>query len=276
MEPQVTAGERPVKIRIADDIRLRIERGDLPPGAPIPTIQELTERWEVSPRTARDAHALLRQMGLVTGRRGSVLRVRTPRRMTVRSSDRHQLEKDLVLKSEAERARIGTSEIEMQTPIDEFEFRCVADQVPADELIAAAFGVAPGTELFRRTFEKTDRTTGALHEWSVSYIPVDLIKDNPDIIDNADQPWPGGTQHQLYTVGIEITRIVDEVTSGMPTTVDQQRWELEDGIPLLKVRRISIDDRERIVEVSDAVFPADRTKLVFPTPLKRFDEPRSD
>lgn len=270
MQPQATAGERPVKVRIADDIRMRIELGELPPGAPIPTIQELTEKWDVSPRTARDAHALLRQMGLVTGHRGSPLKVRTPRHMTIRSSDRHQVEKDLVLQPEAERAQTGTSELEMRTPVSDLIFGCTAERVPADETLAGVLGVTPGTELLLRTFRKADRKTGALHEWSVSYIPVDLIKGNPDIIDKADQPWPGGTQHQLYTVGIEVMQIVDEVTCTMPTTVDQQLWDLEDGVPLLAVRRISIDDQDRVVEVSNAVFPGDRTKLIFTTPLKKW------
>ena len=138
------------------------------------------------------------------------------------------------------------------------------------DLREGVFGVTPGTELLLRTFRKADRKTGALHEWSVSYIPVDLIKGNPDIIDKADQPWPGGTQHQLYTVGIEVMQIVDEVTCTMPTTVDQQLWDLEDGVPLLAVRRISIDDQDRVVEVSNAVFPGDRTKLIFTTPLKKW------
>ena len=270
MQPQATAGERAVKVRIADEIRMQIERGELAPGAPIPTIQDLTKAWNVSPRTARDAHQLLRQMGLVTGRRGSPLRVRTPRHLTIRSSDRHQIEKDLVLRPETERAQTGTSELEMQTPIDNFRFGCTAERIPAREPLADVLGVAPGTELLQRTFTKADRTTGALHEWSVSWIPVDLIKGNPDIIDKADQPWPGGTQHQLHTVGIEIVRIVDEVTGAMPTTVDQQLWDLEDGVPFLRVRRISIDDQDRVVEVSDAVFPADRTKLIFNTPLAKW------
>ena len=55
-------------------------------------------------------------MGLVTGHRGSPLKVRTPRRMTIRSSDRHQVEKDLVLQPEAERAQTGTSELEDADP----------------------------------------------------------------------------------------------------------------------------------------------------------------
>lgn len=272
MQPQVTAGERPVKVRIADDIRMRIERGELPPGAPIPTIQELTEKWDISPRTARDAHALLRQMGLVTGHRGSPLKVRAPRRMTVRSADRHQFEKDQVLKPAAERAAVGTSELEMHTPLAALEFQCTAERISVQEPLASVLEIEPGTEVLQRTFQKSDRETGTLHEWSVSYIPAELIKDNSDIIDKCAEPWPGGTQHQLYTVGIEVMRIMDEVTSVMPTTVEQQLWELEDGVPMLRVRRISMDDRDRVVEVSDAMFPADRTKLVFNTPLKKWAE----
>jgi GntR family transcriptional regulator len=90
-------------------------------------------------------------------------------------------------------------------------------------------------------------------------------------MDASNEPWPGGTQHQLYTVGIEIMTMIDEVTAKMPTTVDRQAWGLDNGIPLLLVRRISIDKLDRIVEVSDAVFPADRTKLEFKTPLKPWE-----
>jgi GntR family transcriptional regulator len=104
----------------------------------------------------------------------------------------------------------------------------------------------------------------------VSYLPYALISANPDLLDSKNEPWPGGTQHQLYTVGIEITRIVDVVTSVMPTTAEAKHWELDAGVPMLRVRRISIDTQDRVVEVSDADFPADRTELRFATPLKQW------
>ena len=58
----------------------------------------------------------------------------------------------------------------------------------------------------------------------------------------------------------------------MPTTVDAQRWDLEPGVPLLLVRRISIDTTGRAVEVSDAQYPADRTLLRFTTPLRPWSD----
>jgi GntR family transcriptional regulator len=77
--------------------------------------------------------------------------------------------------------------------------------------------------------------------------------------------------HALSTVGIEIDKIVDEVTATMPTTVEAAMWALPEGVPLLWVRRISIDTTGRVVEISDAQYPADRTKLTFHTSLTRWD-----
>jgi GntR family transcriptional regulator len=81
--------------------------------------------------------------------------------------------------------------------------------------------------------------------------------------------------HQLSTVGIEVARIVDEVTARMPTTVEAQLWDLPDGVPIIFCRRISIDADDRVVEVSDADYPADRTELQFVTPLKPWPTDRT-
>lgn len=267
MKPRETAVDRPIKLLIADAIRIRIENGELAPGASLPTIQELCDQWNTSVASAREALALLKQQGLVTGGRGKPLTVRAPHWQAVRSSERHQAEKDQVLKAESERALVGTSEVETGVSIEQLKFRSEYDVINANEDLAAVVGVQVGAQLLRREHETTDPKTGHRVAWSISYIPVDLIKANPAIMDASNEPWPGGTQHQLYTVGIEIMTMVDEVTAKMPTTVDRQAWGLDNGIPLLLVRRISIDKLDRIVEVSDAVFPADRTKLVFKTPL---------
>ena len=273
MEPRETAVDRPIKLLIADAIRIQIERGELAPGASLPTIQELCEQWNTSTASAREALALLRQQGLVSGGRGKPLTVReAPRWQAVRSSERHQAEKDRVLKPEAERALVGTSEVETGVSIEQLRFRSEYDVVKASSELAAMVGVRPGAELLRREHETTDPKAGHRVAWSISYIPVELIKANPAIMDAKNEPWPGGTQHQLYTVGIEIMTMVDEVTARMPTTAERQLWGLENGIPLLLTRRISIDKLDRIVEVSDAVFPADRTKLEFKTPLKPWED----
>jgi GntR family transcriptional regulator len=99
------------------------------------------------------------------------------------------------------------------------------------------------------------------------------VEPNPELLDQAKEPWWGGTQHQLSTVGIEIMCIVDQVTARMPTTVEAQQWDMPDGVPLLFCRRISIDGDNRTVEISDAHYPADRTEFRFVTPLEPWDNP---
>lgn len=94
------------------------------------------------------------------------------------------------------------------------------------------------------------------------------------LLDETNEPWPGGTQHQLSTVGIEVMCMLDLVTARMPTTVEGQLWGLGDGIPLLFCRRLSLDADNRVVEISDATYPADRTELQFVTPLKAWPKPR--
>jgi GntR family transcriptional regulator len=272
MKPQPTAPTPPIQLAIADAIRLRIERGELKPGDSIPTIQEIRDAWNTSTASARAALALLREQGLITGGRGKALAVRIPPRPTLRSSTRHQIEKDLVLRPESERARVGTSELENDTPIEEVEWRCTYEKVPATEELAEIFKIDTDTELLLRTYESVTRTHKVRQSWSMSYIPCALISDNPDLFDSNNEPWPGGTQHQLYTVGIEVAQIIDEVTGLTPTTVDRQLWGLDSGVSLLKVRRISIDTKGRVVEVSDATYPSDRTKLEFITDLKPWAE----
>lgn len=268
MEPQLTAVPAPLQVRIADDLRIKIERGELRPGDSLPTLHELAKQWNCSLNPVRAAIELLKQQGLITGGRGKAPVVRTPPRQVVRSSLRHQEEKDFVLRAEEERAQTGTAEIESKVSINDLRFRSTYDVTPATPDVAAALQIKPGALVLRRAWEHVDPETGRREAWSVSHIPEGYVRENPALFDPNNEPWPGGTQHQLSTVGIELMEIIDEVTAHMPSTADAQMWDLPPGIPMLRCRRISIDQHGRRVEISDAEYPADRTRLDFFTPLR--------
>lgn len=268
MDPQPTPVAAPLHLRIADDIRMKIESGELPPGASLPTLAELAAQWSCSLNTARGAIALLRTQGLITSGRGRAPTVRIPPRRAVRSSERHQMEKDLALRPEPERALVGEAETNHGISIHEQQFSARYSIVSADDDVAHALGIQVGDQVLRRQYQAVDPKTGHQLSYSVSHIPLALVEANPALLDENNEPWPGGTQHQLLTVGIEIMRIVDEVTARMPTTVEAQMWDLPDGVPLILCRRISYDASDRPVEISDAYYPADRTELKFVTQLK--------
>ncbi len=56
---------------IAESLRRRIAAGELAPGARLPSVRDLAERWQCTPGTVSRAYRALADEGLVTARRGS-------------------------------------------------------------------------------------------------------------------------------------------------------------------------------------------------------------
>lgn len=272
MEPRKTPASAPIAVQIADDLRIQIEAGELQQGDTLPTLHELAEQWSCSVTSARTAIQLLKQQGLITGGRGKAPTVRIPARQVVRTSKRHQEEKDVALAAEETRRQRGLAEDDMQVSLDELEFQANYRTIDAGDELAQAFDIDSSDTLLERLYEHTDPRTDRLEAWSVSWIPSKLIQDNPAISDPANAAWPGGTLHQLYTVGIEVIEVIDDVTAAMPSTVDMKRWDLPEGVPMIWCRRTSVDTTGRVVEVTDAQYPADRTRLTFHTPLRAWSE----
>lgn len=140
----------------------------------------------------------------------------------------------------------------------------------ANDDLAAEFSVEPKTEIVRRAYEMTEKSTRKRVSWSISYIPKSFIEVNPDLLDETNEPWPGGHMHQLYTVGIEIDHFIRSVTAVEPSTGDRQKWGMEPGVPLLCIRSRSVDIQGRVVELSDAAYPSDRTEVTFVENLDRW------
>ncbi|MGB6162473.1 MAG: GntR family transcriptional regulator [Pseudonocardiaceae bacterium] len=64
------ADPRPAYQRVADDLRHAIATGTYHPGAQLPTLAELTNRYGIAVMTARDAIRQLVSDGLVVSRQG--------------------------------------------------------------------------------------------------------------------------------------------------------------------------------------------------------------
>ncbi|WP_075743654.1 GntR family transcriptional regulator [Actinoalloteichus sp. GBA129-24] len=270
MQPKQTPATATLAVQIADDIRIKIERGDLQPDAELPTRLDLQATWRCSSTVARHAIDLLRQQGLITSGRGRPSRVRAKPERTRRTSERHQEEKDRVLLPEPDRAAVGVSETDNGVSIDDLKFSTTYDLTKANETLAQLLSIKEGESVLRRIYETKYPDSGHYCAWSESYIPKKLIEQNEKLFDSTEEPWPGGTQHQLWTVGIELGKFIEDVSARMPTTVEQQEWGIEDGVPMIRVTRKSVDTQDKIVEVSHTVFPADRVELTFVTNLTRW------
>ncbi|MEU3253240.1 UTRA domain-containing protein [Streptomyces sp. NPDC006997] len=192
------------------------------------------------------------------------------RTRSIRDNRRHQWEKDRARQPEDQRRRTGATERETGLTSQDLVFHAAYRKVEADDDLADAFGVAPGTPLLERTHRTRCAVECSPLSLITSYLRHDLIAADPALLDAANEPWPGGTQSQLHTVGIELDRIEERLTARSPTPGETQRLRLPPGTPVITLRKISYDVQDRVVDVTDVTLPGDRVELRFTTPLERW------
>ncbi|MDX3855045.1 GntR family transcriptional regulator [Streptomyces sp. AK02-01A] len=256
--------------RIADALRQSIRAGELRPGDRLPSEAQLAEDHRRSVPTIRDALRVLQDEGLVEKQHGRGTFVRKARTRVLRTNDRHQWEKDRAREPESERLRTGSTEHDTGLQVDDLVFHASYREGKAEKDIAEAFGVPEGTGVVVRTYRTRYAVESAPFTLVTSYLVRTMVEANPDLLDETKEPWPGGTQSQLHTVGVELDRVEERVTARPPTPEEAEELELPPGTSVLVLRKTSYDIRDRVVEMSDVTFPGDRTELHFTTPLEKW------
>lgn len=256
--------------RIADDLRQRIRAGELAPGDRLPAETVLVDHYGKSLPTLRQALGLLQAEGLIEKQHGRGNFVRQPRTLVQRTNARHQWEKDRARQPQSQRARTGATEHDTGLTMDDLVFYAAYREVPAEREHAKAFGVPEGTPLVERTYRTRYRAENAPFSLVRSYLVREMLAGNPALLDDANEPWPGGTQNQLFTLGIELDRIDELVTARPPTAEEAEELGLPPGTAVLVLRKTSYDTDGRVVEFSDVTLPGDRTVMSFTTTLEKW------
>ena len=166
--------------------------------------------------------------------------------------------------SRAESARRSTGATEHDTGLGLPDLTFVAEYaiIEANDDLADAFGVPLGTRLVQRDYRTRPCNDSAPFNLSRTYLIHELAEANPELLDESCEPWPGGTQHQLFTIGIEVASITEEVHARPPTAHEAAELGMpNEGVAVFDVRKISIDTSGRVVEIADVVLPGDRTEL---------------
>lgn len=258
--------------RLASDIGRRIESGELAPGERLPTMAEMTRVTGVAGTTVQTAYGILRDRGLIHTVHGQGSFVREPKVMFTRNaSTRYVEEKGRAGTDDPE--RLGVMIAEMDSPRvkrSDVEVDSMYFDVDADQVMAEKFGIEVGDRLLERIYQTRVSAKADHMNVVTSYVPLVYIEGNPELLDADNEPWPGGTMHQLRTVGIEIAKIVDDVIARPPTMQEADALDLESGVAVLQITKTSIDTEGRVVEISTAVYPGDRTQLSYTTELPRW------
>lgn len=195
---------------------------------------------------------------------------RRTRGALLRDNHRHQWEKDRARRPLTTRAATGATEHETGLQVRDLVFHARYREVAAPRELADVFGVPAGILLLERTYRTRRAAESAPFSLVTSYLVRDMIAANPDLLDDANEPWPGGTQNQLYTVGIEVGRVEERVTARPPTRREARELGLPPGTSVLLLRKTSYDITDRVVDLSEVTLPGDRAELLFTTSLERW------
>jgi GntR family transcriptional regulator len=258
--------------RIADELRQEIKAGQLSPGDRLPTEADLTIRFKVSAPTVQQGLGVLQAEGLIDRVHGVGNFVRKPRQRVQRTPDRHHWEKDRARLSKEKRLGTGATERDTGLGTSDLDFFAKYDAQPANADLAEVFDVPVGTKLLHRVYRTKLQSEAAPLSLIDSYLPYELAAKNPELLSDENEPWPGGTQSQLFSIGIELDRIEEQLTARPPSLEESDLLELGRGTSVLVMRKTSIDTSERAVEVSDIVMPGDRTVASYVTKLKRWED----
>lgn len=241
-------GGVPAYIRVANDLRARIESGALKPGAQLPSVNMLMSEFDVAGTTVQKALRALKAAGLVDSMPGKGVFVRTRKRMVSRSAD------FTAPVPNGTKAPHGPS-----TPVE------VAEVVPPDD-VAEKLRLEPGEAAIRRARNMLDDDGKTIVEITASYLPASLARGT-ELARTAK--IKGATPGALVRLGYAPRRCREWVEGRMPTAAEAQLLSLPPGTPVLRMLRVTWADDDLPVEALDIVFGADRYLLEYDLPVTR-------
>jgi len=229
----------PKYLQIAGHIRDQIVRGDLLPGAEVPSERELSAAWKVARPTAARALQVLRAQGLVESVQGSGTYVRAPAAVP-RARERY------------DRAAGGTG---MYGIGETVEFLAI-DLVPAPAHVAEALQLEPESRVVRRARRLLNADRRPI-ELSTSWFAGSLAESAPRLLE--PERLVGGTARYLAEVtGRQATYGRDQVAARLATDEETRLLQLDGPAAVLVYRFTVYADDDQPMQTDDAVYPPDQ------------------
>jgi GntR family transcriptional regulator len=245
----------PLYQQIADELRRKIDSGELAPGDQLPTEDELMEQHHLSRNTVRGAINQLAVSGLVITMhgKGTFVAERVNPIVTTLTTDPETGSgggEGLVYTAEVaasgRKATTGGFKLEVQQ---------------ADPAVADSLRISPGSEVVSRHEQRF--VDG--HPWSLqtSFYPQSLADRAPRLQQaaNIDE----GTVDYLRGYGVEQVGYRDAVEVRSPNQDEKTFFDLPaDGrIKVIEIYRIAFDQHHRRVRLTITVYRADRNRFIF-------------
>ncbi|MGW1587336.1 GntR family transcriptional regulator [Streptomyces sp. NPDC002386] len=245
-----TPRETPLYLRVAEDLRARIESGELQPGARLPSVAEISTTYGCSTSVASGAYRLLVDEGLVIPRHGAghYVRSRETPELLVRQH-RRRSEDSPFARGAAEQGVAGTWRHESTT-------EAASDQV------AERLGIPAGAPVMHTSYVylADDLPVQLAESWE----PLDVTGQSLVALPEVG-PYAGvGVAARMRVLGVEVGTPVERVRARMVTRTEAAALDMNPAGPVLAVERTYYDqDTGRAVETADIVMRGDRWVAVY-------------
>ncbi len=246
--------------RIAQDLRDKIESGEVPPGSQLPTEHELRESYGASRNTIRDALRWLIGRGLVETRPGQgtfAARRYEPFVSTLSADPATGLggEGEGALAEVRERGRMPSATVPR------------VEVLMADSAIAARLRIPEGTQVVRRKQERFIDN----QPWSLeaSVVPLDLVTRGARDLLRATDLDGGIAGYLSKQLGIDEVGHRDRILVRPATDAESRFFRLSTGsesvVALVRTSYQAGPEGPAPVRVTFTVLPADRSQLIINT-----------
>jgi GntR family transcriptional regulator len=247
--------------RIAEDLRARIDSGDLAPGDQVPSENELIATYGVARATVRNAIAALRASGLVITSRGKGTTVRESTPAGSGASGILTFDPKVVRPRRGQKAasaRFHTWDEQDWVDVEEpSRYRTDAGRY------AAALDLQASEPIF--VLERHLLHSTGAHATHRVFVPFRTVDQVPSL--EADPFLPLADLYRAITAAGHELHWRDAITATMPTPDDAVAMNIPDGVPLLVHTRTTCDENGQALVLEETRLPADRTVLTPPPPI---------
>jgi len=240
--------------QIADDLRAKIESGEIAQGSQLPTEIELMDQYNASRNTVRDAIKLLITRGLVETRPGQgtfVVEKIAPFVSTLTGHPEAGGGEESVYLAEVQAGgrtpRLSEPRVEIQL---------------ASDVLADALRVPKGTQLVSRHQQRyIDGTPWSLQ---TTFYPMSLVLEHgaTRLIEATDIPG-GAVAYLADKCGIKQIGYRDSIAVRAPAETEATFFRLPaDGrVPVFVIFRTGFDQDGGRFRLTDTVYPTDRNRF---------------
>lgn len=242
----------PMYRQIADDLRHKIEAGELQWGAQLPTEIELRERYDASRNTVSSAIKWLTTRGLVETRpgQGTFVAERINPFVTTLTGTPEGTDEDVYLADFVASSRgpeISEPRVEIQR---------------AALTVANALHIEPGADVVSRHQQRfIDGTPWSLQ---TSFYPMSLVESGASRLVQSTSIDGGAVAYLAQECGIKQVGYRDSIAVRAPDENETTFFKLPgDGrVPVFEVFRVGFDEMGYRIRLTISVYPTDRNRFL--------------